>query len=144
MTLQLSDQLLALPSQRALLGRVWQTEIERVLKTGYWRFDSPLNIHGMCRIRGATPPYPFGDPTDVLDILAIGAHTPGKGDLRRFLEAAKQEFKTIYVWEVWNKWLPDVLLRYGFLPVRERDILTKEMMRGFCWHPVIPQPLRQP
>lgn len=129
---QLADHLLKQPAVRALFGRVYpqrgrgrETENERMLGTGYSRFDSNFGMSGMVRIRG--------EAMDRLDILAVHAQTPGAGAFRRFIAGSKTQFNTIAVWEVWNPWLPEVLLRYGFHPVRERDPITREKVRGYRW-----------
>lgn len=125
MTDSVAAALQALPRIRHLFSRVYRTPIEHLLNSEFSRFDSNLGLRGMARIRG--------DEMDVLDLLVVDAAQPGNGALRRFINAAKQQFKTIYVWEIWNPWLPAVLVRYGFYPVSERDALTGEKLNGYRW-----------
>jgi hypothetical protein len=52
---------------------------------------------------------------DRLDILAIGAKTPGRGDCGRFLAACMKAYQTIVVWDVLNSDLAQMLERRGFV-----------------------------
>ncbi len=81
-----------------------------MLGTGYKRFESSVGINGLAKL---------GD--DRIDILAVVADSPGKGQFRRFVSAAKRMWKTVVVWEDWNPVVTDALQRYGFSRISEVD-----------------------
>ncbi len=77
--------------------------ISDMLGTGYKRFESSVGINGLAKVSGKR-----------LDILAVIARTPGKGQFRRFIAAAKNAYETVAVWEDWNPVIGEALQRYGF------------------------------
>ena len=70
-----------------------------------------------------------------LDLIAILCLAPGQGCFRRFIEACKQHYKTIGVWQIENPWLPAVLVRYGFKPAAEciEPDDVGEIVNGYRW-----------
>jgi hypothetical protein len=101
----------------------WEADpIGVLLGTGFYRFDTPFGISGLARLRtGGT-----------LDVLAVIAEAPGKGQFRKFIDAAKATFNTVSVWEDWNPIIGDSLSRYGF----HRDSIEEadgERNKGWSW-----------
>ena len=92
-----------------LLGAVEPDPIGQMLGTGYMRFQSPDGLGGLAKWS-----------TDRLNLLAVHASVPGKGQFRDFIAKAKLEWKTICVWEDWNPLVGQALARYGFQ--RETEI----------------------
>lgn len=86
-----------------VLGRLADFWGSLLLGVNHRRFYSDYGIAGLAQIDGRT-----------LQIIAVYALNPGHGDFHRFMIACKEYFETIYVMEIWNKWLPGVLTRYGF------------------------------
>lgn len=74
-----------------------------ILGTGYHTFQSRFGIHGLAKHAGPR-----------LDLLAIIASRPKTGQFHRFMDACKEEFSEIYIWETWNPMLAKILRRYGF------------------------------
>lgn len=72
--------------------------------TDFRAFESPYGIHGLC----------LNDP-DELVLVAVVSHEPGRGNFRRFIEAAKVEFASVRVIEVWNDHLARWLRSNGFI-----------------------------
>lgn len=79
-----------------------------ILGTGYMRFTTDIGIDGLAKING-----------DRLDVLAVHAETPGKGQFRKFIEECKNNFREICVWEDFNPIVGVALKRYGFEPTME-------------------------
>jgi N-acetylglutamate synthase-like GNAT family acetyltransferase len=65
-------------------------------------------VHGLAAVRN-----------ERLDILAVVAVHPGRGDFGRFLDECQKNYQTIGIWEVWNGSLALYLKRRGFREVRE-------------------------
>ncbi len=107
----------------SVLGQIWTDRIGALLGTNYKRFKSPTGLNGLAKSSG-----------DRLDILAVDATQPGTGQFRRFIKRAKQEYKTICIWEVWNKDLEGILGRYEFNPCDENDPDTHEHLTGYRWN----------
>lgn len=104
-----------------LLGQRQRHLLGELLRTGYDEFVSPFGIRGLAREDGQT-----------LHLLALHADEPGGGAFRTLMEHAKATYQAIYIWEIWNDWLPAVLERYGFEPVTA-PALTGEMLAGMVW-----------
>ena len=104
-----------------LLGAVEPDPIGQMLGTGYMRFQSPDGLGGLAKWS-----------TDRLNLLAVHASVPGKGQFRDFIAKAKLEWKTICVWEDWNPLVGQALARYGFQ--RETEIQGDgEVLTGWRW-----------
>lgn len=87
-----------------LLGELSPDPIGQFLgTTEYSRFKTTKGLVGLAK---ATE--------ERLDILAIISPAERSGLVREFFNDAKQQFKTIVVWEVWNHHLESALKRYGF------------------------------
>lgn len=87
-----------------------------MLGTGYSKFESSLGVHGLAKVSEAR-----------IDILAVVATKPGKGQFRRFIAAAKNAYQTVVVWEDWNPIVTAALQRYGFRRVSETDAEGKRI-----------------
>jgi hypothetical protein len=93
------------------------------LDTRFEPFTAPtFGIHGLARITGPK-----------IEIIAVAADVPGVGCFRDWIKNLKTEFQEIYIWEVWNDFLPAVLARYGFEPICMLDTYTAEVLEGFKW-----------
>lgn len=84
----------------------------QMLGTRFMRFKSITGIDGLCRDNHAGQ----------LELLAVHAAQPGKGQFRRFIHQLKFEFTTICVWHIENPLLDAVLPRYGF----KREVTVDE------------------
>ena len=88
------------------LFTLWEPDFTGiVLGTGYMQFESIAGLAGLAKVKD-------GD----LHLLAVQADAPGLGQFRSFIVHCKNHFDTIYIWEIWNVWLPTVLEKYGFGP----------------------------
>ncbi len=106
----------------SVLGTTYPDPFGAILNTGFERFNSPTGINGLVRVEGGQ-----------LEILAVDATKPGTGQFRKFMKQCKQEYEAIIVWEVWNKGLEQVLVRYGFTPHAGIEPLTQEPLTGMRW-----------
>jgi hypothetical protein len=99
-----------------------------ILGTGYERFLAPSGCHGLAKING-----------QAVEILAVGATEPGKGQFRAFISDCKRDFAEVRVLEIWNPDVSSALTRYGFVPFTEsRDL---EVIEGMAWpSPIAPMP----
>ncbi len=104
----------------SVLGTMKPDWIGALLGTSYQRFSSPTGMNGLAKVS-----------KDRIDILAVDAMIPGTGQFRTFIDQCKQEFETVCIWEVWNPWLHEVLQRYGFRAVEEKDPDTGEELKGY-------------
>ena len=104
-----------------VLGITKPDLVSELLGTGFRRFYSSTGINGLAKMIGE----------DRLDILAVDATNPGTGQFRVFIEQAKKEFATIYLWEVWNPILAETLQRYGFQACTQVDKDTGEILNGY-------------
>src|SRR5688572_33077484 len=75
-----------------------------MLGTGYMNFRHSSGIHGLAKAGG------FG-----LYLLVVYADDPGTGQLSAFMKAAKESFKYIVVFEVWNPDLEAILKKWEFV-----------------------------
>lgn len=103
-----------------VLGEIEPDRFGIALRTGFWRFYSPVGVEGLAK---------FDD--DRLDVLALFSPRPGQGCFRAFINRAKLKYNTIYVWEIWTPWLDGVLERYGFKPATE--FVNGERIDGRRW-----------
>lgn len=104
----------------AMLGPTQPDTWGEILGTGFMRFRSSCGISGLAReIDGA------------LHLLVVETINPGQGQFRSFITCAKVNYRAIYVWQVWNPWLPAVLERYGFSEASM--ILDGELLTGYVW-----------
>lgn len=110
------------PAQIGVLGPLLPDLTSMILGTGYSRFESATGVRGLAKVHGCR-----------LDLLVVDACQPGTGQFRAFVDTAKREFETIYLWEVWNATLGLILQRYGFRACREADLETGEMLDGYCY-----------
>jgi len=96
----------------------------QLLGTGYSRFNWQGRITGLCKITGSE-----------IQILAVVATNPGKGDFRKFVEEAKKEYRCIKIWHVGNSFLRAALTGYGFRPCVEQFCFGGqwESSEGFRW-----------
>jgi hypothetical protein len=109
-----------MPERMSILGVLSPDPFSLLLGTGYERFESPTGLQGLARTSGKR-----------LDLLAVNATEPGRGQFRAFIGQAKHEFETICVWEVWNPLLDLVLQRYGFRVRVEIDERTGDSLVGY-------------
>jgi len=105
----------------SVLGITKPDVISELLGTGFHRFYSLTGINGLAKMISE----------DRLDILAVDATNPGTGQFRAFIEQAKREFATIYLWEVWNPILAEILQRYDFQTCTQVDKNTGEILNGY-------------
>ena len=105
-----------------LLGKVKTSILSQILGTDYKEFWSPLGLEGLAKTEG-----------DRLDILFIKASRPGSGQFREFILIAQKQYKTIAVWEVWNKRFDKTLAGYGF---EETEIIDSDgfPVKGRIWN----------
>lgn len=89
------------------------------LGTGYNQFVHKSGVSGLALSRPGR-----------LDILAVVAARPGKGQFRDFIAAAKTAFNTVAVWLDWNPVTGAALQRYGFARV---DIEGEAGQRVHGW-----------
>lgn len=108
----------------ALLGATWETELEQILETRYFRFHSPLGIKGLAKER---------DKGESLWLLAVESDEPNRGNFSKFIESCKQEYRTIFIAEVWNGVLKKTLLRKGFREEHAIDPDVKERVNVMRW-----------
>lgn len=92
------------------LGKVTPDPAGTILGTGFKRFYSRSGIDGLARENG-----------DRLDILAVVANKPGKGQFRSFIATCQKQYRTVCVWGIFNPLLEEILGRYGFTPETEID-----------------------
>lgn len=102
-----------------------------ILHTGYYRFTTRWNGVSM-GIGGLAKWTEQLDPESRLDVLAIHADSPGRGEFRTFIKRAKQQFRTICVWITLNPSIAPVLVRYGFKPEMELQG-DGETVDGWRW-----------
>ena len=91
----------------------------------YYAFRTRAGLEGLARVAGGA-----------LEVLAVGTRTPGRGRFRAFIAAAKAQFATITIWEVWAPELVPVLARYGFSPCTGASLTLEgrpAAIRGFRW-----------
>jgi|ERR1700723_664348 len=102
-----------------------------MLGTGYMIFESRSGIHGLAK-----------ELPERIDLLAVQAEHPGRGQFRHFIHALKLNYRTICVWEIMNEQMNPILKRYGFSPVQETD--CGETLTGWKWekHDASPSPLQ--
>jgi len=109
------------PPLHPLLGSNRPDPCSLILGTGYSQFHSFAGIDGLAKWTDSR-----------LDLLVVHTFLPGQGEFRTFIKSAKTYFRTICIWEVWNPWLGEVLLRYGFTP--ETEVQSNgEVAEGFRW-----------
>lgn len=82
------------------------------LNTGFVRFTTDTEIHGLCHESSIEP-----DSTTLV-ILAIFSENAGQGYLRRFIQTAQEHYNTIAIMKIWNPMLAEALARYGFTTAR--------------------------
>lgn len=104
-----------------LLGSMKPDPVSKAFKTDYERFESPMKIAGLVRMRSPRK----------LEFLAILSIEPGKGNFRRFLEACKERTDCICFWEILSPVMKSMLERYGFEPARTYEL--KEEITGMQW-----------
>lgn len=107
-------------STESILGARSPDWAADVLGTGYNRFESPLGVKGLAK-----------DDAVRLDLLAVESTTPGTGQFKRFIKAAKQEYQIIWIWLDWNPILGPILERYGFRRYSEQ--WNDEELIGLRW-----------
>lgn len=104
-----------------VLGKTAPDPIGVALGTGYSKFQSPLGLDGLYKIKEGS-----------LHLLAVVATQPGTGQFRKFIEQAKTEFPAICIWEVHPESVLNATLpRYKFVPAL--DIQIGEFIHGFRW-----------
>ncbi len=95
--------------------------LERILGTGFMRFGSTCEIHGLAKV-----------VEDKLELLAVHSAVPGQGNFRQFVKQAKDQFVMIAVLHISQDWLSDALARYGFINFALPDE-RGEMITGMMW-----------
>lgn len=74
----------------------------------------------------------MNERAQMIEVLAVHAKKPGKGQFREFIRRLKGDYQIICIWHVENPLLDQVLPRYGFAPevmVDERS----EVLTGYRW-----------
>lgn len=92
------------------------------LDVGYCRFISHFGIDGLAKEKGHE-----------LYLLAVHAEEIGKGQFRAFMQAAKSEYRTIFVLDIVNKDMKKILTKYGFRVTEVYDEDAKEVVEGMRW-----------
>lgn len=92
----------------------------QLLGLNYKRFQSPTGIEGLAKEDGKR-----------LDILAVNATKPGTDQFHEFIIWCKAEYEAIYVWEIWNPLLEQILQRYGFQVALQ--LVKGQMVWGRSW-----------
>lgn len=93
-----------------ILGVITPDQVAVALDTGFSRFSGSFGIDGLASESGTQ-----------VDFLAVVSNQPGCGNFRRFIEACKENYTAINIWEVWNEDLEAALLRYGFRKEKRPD-----------------------
>lgn len=94
---------------------------DEFFQSGYMRFETD-RMSGVARVRG-----------EHLDVLQIAADDAlDSGAFREFIARAKEQFKGIAVWSIYNKFLAAALTRYGFGPAEVSEPWG-ETMTGMRW-----------
>lgn len=96
--------------------------IGQLLGTGYDRFESKCGIDGLAK-----------EKDNRLDVLAVHANKPGKGQFRAFIALCKKHYQTVCVWDIFNPVVEQALTKYGFTEAHEVDGMTGEAMIGMRW-----------
>lgn len=102
--------------------RVVPDPIGQMLGTRMNKFESACGVDGLMRENG------HGQ----LELLAVAARNPGRGDFRNFITLLKYDYATICVWFIDNQFLGEALKRYGFKP----EVIVDEhgdKMDGLRW-----------
>lgn len=105
----------------AMLGKTEPDPFGQLLGTGFQRFKSHCGVNGLAKEIGQMR----------LEVLAVESTKPGTGQLRKFVELTKKNYKGVIFWEVWNEDLSKALVRYGFRPVEKTDEF--ETISGLGW-----------
>lgn len=90
--------------------------------TGFDEFDTPT-MHGLARVVG-----------NHLDILAIDAHVPGRGDCGRFLAECIESYERVRILFIGNPQLDQMLRRRGWEPFVAYE--DGEIIEGRQWKKV--------
>lgn len=110
---------------KPMMGKTMLCPFSQLLETGYYRFHAYCGVGGLAK-----------EVKEELHILAIHADDPGTGQFRKFIQLAKKNYKSIYVWEVWNSTLERTLMRYEFHQVDRTETYkdgTTETNEGYHW-----------
>lgn len=100
----------------------WEMDpIGEALGTGYMRFVANSGLEGLAKEAG-----------DGVEILAVIAPTPGSGQFRDFIEAAKANYQHVSIFEIWNRTMVNTLSRYGFAPFDGKGQFG-ESVTGMRW-----------
>lgn len=91
------------------------------LATDFDEFDTPT-MNGLARVVPGTAH---------LEILAISAKHPGRGDCGRFFAECMKHYDIVRVWDVLNGDLAEMLERRGFKYVTRW--MDREMVDGYEW-----------
>lgn len=95
----------------------------KILQTGFHRFESSVGIDGLARVNSYS---------EMIELLAVHAKKPGKGQFREFIKRLKREYRIICIWHIENRLLDKVLPRYGFAPEVMVDS-RREILIGYRW-----------
>lgn len=108
-----------------VIGRLTPYPTALILGTGFSIFDC-TNWNGLARVDG-----------ERIDILAISTAPVGAGYCRKFFGQLKDAYMTIKVYAIENEILREALLRWGFTPFKEADILMpgqeEAWIEGLQW-----------
>lgn len=66
-----------------------------------------------------------------IDVLAVNAAVPGRGDFRAFVTALKAAYRVVGFWEILNVDVAGMLTRYGFIETVE--YVAGDVSPGMIW-----------
>lgn len=106
------------------LGKLEPDPVGQILRTQMMRFQSPLQIDGLCRVKGKS-----------VELLAVLSPDDGKGHFRNFIQALKTEADSIRVMHINNPQLKAALHRYGFSDYEDVESIQGEIefVTGMEW-----------
>lgn len=110
------------------LGKTMPDLVSDSLKTGFFRFESKFNIHGLAKEQEGM----LMERGMSLVLLAFYSTEKRKGNFRTFIEKAKSHYPQIIVLEVWNSVVAKALVRYGF--EFRRIWYGGQEVDSFVWH----------
>lgn len=106
-----------------VLGDMLATDLTDVLGSPYREFQAePFGVIGLGRVDLGI---------HRLDLLAVAALLPGRGDFGRFLAAAMAVYEEIAIWYVVNEDLAAMLVRRGFVACVE--VQEGDKVDGYRW-----------
>lgn len=90
------------------------------MEDAYMKFQSQHGIGGLAQVAHHG-----------VDLLAVMASKPGKGQFKAFMQDLKSEYSQVTFWLVHSSLLREILTKYGFSQVEE--LQHGAMVRGMRW-----------